>query len=256
MGRARRRRSWFGLTTLFVLALAAAAMVVAFRAETELSRLSLGGLGKGFSTRVFAAPAAVGEGAPQDPRRLMTRLGRLGYRRVRQARAPGEFSWQAPVLSLFLRGFSSPMATQAPGLFKASFPEGGGAAAVVDAAGSAVPRIWLEPELAAELSGSRKIRREPAAVEDIPQALQDAVVAAEDKRFFSHWGLDPRALLRSGLNDIKGGALQGGSTITQQLAKNLFLSSRRTLRRKLLEAGFSMYLEVRLSKERILTLYL
>jgi len=257
MARSRRKAFWLRLPLLCALALAAAAGVVAYRAEALLSRLVLGGLGQSFSTRVFAAPAALGAGAPRDPRRLMARLARLSYRRVREPRAPGEYAWKAPVLTVFLRGFSAPLPAQDPGLFTAAFPADGGPAQVRDASGAPVSRVWLEPELTAELSGAKKLRREPAPFADIPQALQNAVVAAEDKRFFSHWGLDPRALLRSGLNDLKGGSgLQGGSTITQQLAKNLFLTPRRTLRRKLVEAAFSFYLEARLSKERILTLYL
>jgi penicillin-binding protein 1B len=230
--------------------------LLAYRAETHLSRLVLGGLGESFSTRIFAAPTTLGEGAPCDPLRFILRLDRLGYHRVPEPRAPGQFAWKAPVLLVFVRGFAMPLPAQNAGLFKATFPDGGGAAQIVDASGSAVPRIWIEPELAAELSGAKKVRREPAAAGDIPQALKDAVVATEDKRFYSHWGLDPRALLRSGLNDLKGGAVQGGSTITQQLVKNLFLSPHRTLRRKIVEAAFSLYLEVRLSKERILSLYL
>ncbi len=256
MGRARRKTFWFRLPILCALVLAAAAAVLVYRAETQLSRLVLGGLGKSFSTRVFASPAAIGAGAPRDPQHLMARLDRLGYLRVREPRTPGEYSWKAPVLAVFLRGFSAPLPAQNPGLFSATFPEVGDAAKIIDASGSAVPRIWVEPELVAELSGAKKVRREPAASEDIPQALKDAVVATEDKRFFSHWGLDPRALVRSGFNDLKGGAVQGGSTITQQLAKNLFLNSRRTLRRKIAEAAFALYLEARLNKERILTLYL
>jgi penicillin-binding protein 1B len=257
MGRSRRRTFWLRLPVLAALVLAAGFGVVAYRAEALLSRLVLGGLGQSFSTRVFAAPTALGEGVPRDPRRFLARLKRLGYRRVRQPRAPGEYSWEPPLLTVFLRGFSAPLPAQTPGLFAAAFPEDAGPARVQDASGAGVPRVWLEPELAAELSGTKKVRREPADLSDIPQALRDAVVATEDKRFFSHWGLDPRAVARSVLNDLKGSSvLQGGSTITQQLAKNLFLSPRRTLRRKLVEAGFSFYLEARLSKERILALYL
>jgi penicillin-binding protein 1B len=255
MGRVHRRTFWLRLPVLCALALTAAVALLAYRAETQLSRLVLGGLAESFSTRVFAAPAAVGESAPRDPRRLMARLDRLDYRRVREPRVPGEYSWNAPTLEVFLRGFSAPPPGQSPGLFRATFPATGATALVVDASGSAVPRIWIEPELVAELSGAKKVRREPAAADDVPQTLKDAVVATEDKRFYSHWGLDPRALLRSGLNDLKGGSgLQGGSTITQQLVKNLFLSPRRTLRRKLVEAAVSLYLEARLRKERILRL--
>ena len=254
MRRARNRTFWRWAPVFTVLVLAAG--WVAYRAERHLSRLVLGGLGESFSTRVFAAPAAVGADDARDPKLLLARLRRLGYRQVAQPKAPGEYSWGGSSLRVFLRGFLAPLPAQDPGLFTVAFAADG-AAQVHDASGSVVPRIWLEPELAAELSGARKIRRDPAPAGEIPQALKDGVVATEDKRFYSHWGLDPRALLRSAWHDLTGGAqLQGGSTITQQLVKNLFLSPRRTLRRKLTEAAFSLYLEARLSKERILTLYL
>ena len=66
MGRSRRKAFWFRLPVLCALALAAAAALLAYRAETQLSRLVLGGLGESFSTKVFASPAAVGEGAPRE----------------------------------------------------------------------------------------------------------------------------------------------------------------------------------------------
>jgi len=252
-GKAMRR---LRLSFLALLALAAGAGLLVYRAERKLSQLVLGGLGESFSTRIFAAPVAVGADAPRDPRRLCERLRRLGYRRVSVPAAPGEYSWQAPVLRVHLRGFSAPLPAQDPGLFAVTFGADGGAK-VSDASGAGVPLIWLEPELVAELSGAKKVRREPALAGDIPRTLVQAVVAAEDKRFYAHWGIDPRAVLRSAWHDLTAGAeLQGGSTITQQLAKNLFLSPRKTLRRKLLEAAFSLYIEARLNKGRILAIYL
>ncbi|HAM35717.1 MAG TPA: hypothetical protein DEB40_14175 [Elusimicrobia bacterium] len=246
------RRPWLG----FCLALLSAAALVAWRAESKLSALVLGGLGESFSTKIFSAATNIGEGSPRDPQRLLERLRRLGYRESPEPAAPGQYAWQPPVLKVFLRGYSVPLPAQNPGLFEIRF-DADGTAEARDSSGSSVSAIRLEPELMAELSGARKLRREPAAAAEIPPALEQAVIATEDKRFYRHWGVDPLAVLRSAWHDLSGHAeLQGGSTITQQLAKNLFLSPRRTLQRKLAEAAFSFYLELRLNKERILTLYL
>ncbi len=91
----------------------------------------------------------------------------------------------------------------------------------------------------------------------LPRHLVDAVLATEDRRFHSHWGLDPAGLLRAALANLRAGrTAQGGSTITQQLAKNLFLSTDRTLSRKLEEVVLAVWLELRLTKRDILELYL
>lgn len=94
-------------------------------------------------------------------------------------------------------------------------------------------------------------------IDMIPRHVLDAVVATEDRRFFSHWGIDPAGLVRAALANLRAGRfVQGGSTLTQQLAKNLFLTSERTLSRKLDELALALWLEVRLSKLEILELYL
>ena len=91
----------------------------------------------------------------------------------------------------------------------------------------------------------------------LPQHVIEAVVATEDRRFFDHRGLDPIGLLRASLANLRAGRyVQGGSTLSQQLAKNLFLSSERTLGRKFEELLLAIWLEVRLPKQDILELYL
>ena len=94
-------------------------------------------------------------------------------------------------------------------------------------------------------------------LKDLPPYLPKAFIAIEDHRFYSHWGIDPlgigRAVLR---NVLKRGGMEGGSTITQQLAKNLFLTQERTLSRKMQEAILAVWLEHRYSKDQILELYL
>ncbi len=91
----------------------------------------------------------------------------------------------------------------------------------------------------------------------LPKHVIDAVVATEDRRFFEHWGVDPLGFLRAILTNLRAGRYaQGGSTLTQQLAKNLFLSSERRIGRKLQELYLALWLEIRLPKKDILELYL
>lgn len=91
----------------------------------------------------------------------------------------------------------------------------------------------------------------------LPKHVWGAVVATEDRRFFDHYGLDPLGLARAFFINLRAGRfVQGGSTLTQQLAKNLFLSPERTLARKFEELGLALWLELRLSKADILELYL
>ncbi len=91
----------------------------------------------------------------------------------------------------------------------------------------------------------------------IPPAMVDAVIAIEDRRFYKHKGLDPKGFTRAMLVNLQARRfVQGGSTITQQLAKNVFLQPRRTIKRKVQELLLAFWLETSLSKEEIVTLYL
>jgi penicillin-binding protein 1A len=108
-----------------------------------------------------------------------------------------------------------------------------------------------------EFIGERGMRRAYAPYSDISPFLIKAVIAAEDRRFFYHFGIDPSALLRAAVANFRSGDVQqGGSTITQQLAKNLFLQPQRTWSRKAEEFVLALWLEWRYSKQQILELYL
>jgi penicillin-binding protein 1A len=98
---------------------------------------------------------------------------------------------------------------------------------------------------------------EPVDASKLPKHVQEAFMAIEDRRFKSHWGIDPRGITRAFLHNIRNdGASQGGSTITQQLAKNAFLNSRRTAGRKFQEVLISFWLEAWLTKNEIMSRYL
>ncbi|MEP2283067.1 MAG: transglycosylase domain-containing protein, partial [Nitratireductor sp.] len=95
------------------------------------------------------------------------------------------------------------------------------------------------------------------ALSDMPPYLPEAVIATEDQRFYWHFGIDPIGLVRALVINLRAGhVVQGGSTITQQLAKNIFLTPDRTISRKLQEMILSVWLEMRFTKEEILTMYL
>ena len=101
------------------------------------------------------------------------------------------------------------------------------------------------------------IQGEMVPVAELPAYVPNAFIAIEDRRFRSHFGIDPVGLSRAAIrNMMTGHVVQGGSTLTQQLAKNLFLTPGRTFERKLQEAALAVYLESRYSKDQILSLYL
>jgi penicillin-binding protein 1A len=96
-----------------------------------------------------------------------------------------------------------------------------------------------------------------ARLSELPRFVPQAVIAIEDRRFYHHFGIDPIGLARAVITNLRAGrVVQGGSTLTQQLAKNLFLKPERTLRRKLQEAVLAIWLESRFTKDEILQLYL
>src|SRR6476620_3781131 len=100
-------------------------------------------------------------------------------------------------------------------------------------------------------------QRRDVSLDQIARDLQNAVIAVEDHRFYKHFGIDPIGLGRALYRDVRGGGrLEGGSTLTQQLARTLFLSNKRTPARKAQEAIIALLLEQELSKQQILELYL
>ena len=99
--------------------------------------------------------------------------------------------------------------------------------------------------------------RETIAYEQVPKVLRDAVIAAEDRNYFEHGGVDPLGIARAAWADIRSqGSKQGGSTITQQYVKQTYLTADRTLTRKIKEAVMAVKLEQKISKQEILARYL
>lgn len=117
-------------------------------------------------------------------------------------------------------------------------------------------RFMLEPELMTNLFDRERVKRRVVKYDQIPQVMVNALLSAEDKHFFQHIGFDPVGIVRAAYVDVKqrrGG--QGASTITQQLARTLWLSPERTWRRKIPETMITLYLEQKLTKQQIFEYY-
>lgn len=115
---------------------------------------------------------------------------------------------------------------------------------------------FLEPVLIGGIYPKSQEDREIIAIKDTPQMLIDALVATEDRNFYEHYGVSMRGIGRAVVNNFKGGGMQGGSTLTQQLIKNFYLNSERSLKRKANEALMAVLLERHYSKNDILQAYL
>ncbi len=119
------------------------------------------------------------------------------------------------------------------------------------------PSITLLAEDGTPIARRGAIIGAPVDAAKLPAHVREAFMAIEDRRFYSHWGIDPRGIARAAWANVgSGGVRQGGSTITQQLAKNAFLDSDRTATRKLREVMIAFWLEAWLSKDEILSRYL
>src|SRR3989441_602957 len=208
--------------------------------------------------RVFSAPFVLSDGVAVVREDLLERLARLGYRKMDgHPGMPGESSVRFRAFEIFLNAFDYPTGRveAMPVRVKVGFGRVGRIENL--SVQEDFERALIEPEPLGTLSGSVREERLAVSIDDLPKHLLDAVVAVEDRRFYRHSGIDPRALARALFANVKSGeVVQGGSTITQQLAKNLYPSGERTLTRKLWETLAALSLEALHSKSEILERYL
>lgn len=208
-------------------------------------------------SRVYSTPVALVTGAPVPSAGLVRYLDRLGYGELDPSEPrPGQYREIGSTLDIFVRGFRLGGEMFAPRQLRLRFA-GPRLAAIEDDSGTPLERVILEPELLATLHGSQQEEREIIRLADVPDELVHAVLAAEDARFYSHHGVDFRAVARAALANLRSARIvQGGSTITQQTVKNLYLGHERTWWRKMREVAMAAILEWRFPKARILEVYL
>lgn len=189
---------------------------------------------------------------------LLEKLYRLDYRPVRHTpQTKGEMRAVGKTLELFLHDLRRPGHTR-PGFGVRLTTDGPFIESLERLPpGPPLAIVTLEPEKLGFFFGPERERRELIAIDQVPKHLADAVRAAEDSRFYDHIGLDWRGIGRALLANLRSGSIrQGGSTITQQLAKNYFLTPERTIGRKVKEMVLALVIEWRYDKPTILEMYL
>ena len=210
-------------------------------------------------SRVYSAPAILYPGLDWKLFGLRDALGRLGYRDASSAEGlpPGQFVWSRDRVRVHLRDFEHPTRREPARDIELRL-RGSRIDDIRELpSGRSVGAVLLEPESIGAYYGPVREQRELVSLDDVPQHLIDAVLAVEDQRFESHSGIDLRRIAGALLANLRAGRVaQGGSTLTQQLVKNFFLTPERTLRRKLREAAMALIVEARYEKDAILEAYL
>jgi penicillin-binding protein 1B len=210
-------------------------------------------------SRVYAAPAILYPGLDWRRFGLQDALVRLGYREASSSRDldPGQYVWEGSRLRVHLRAFEHPTRPEADRDI-AIWLRGNAISDIREIpSGDSVGAVLLEPEPVGAYYGPVREQRELVRLAEVPQHLVDAVLAVEDQRFATHSGIDFRRIAGAMLANLRAGRVQqGGSTLTQQLVKNFFLTPERTLRRKLREACMALIVEARYDKSAILEAYL
>jgi penicillin-binding protein 1B len=207
------------------------------------------------SVGIFTAPFKVSVGSRLSLDELASYLDGAGYQRSDRGGETRSYTINGNIIEIHPDSAAVKELGVTP--VRAEVGKDGRVLALTEAlGGQRVKSALIEGEPLASLHEGDRRKQIGVQFADIPAPLREAVVAIEDRRFFTHNGIDWRGVGRALWADIHhGGMVQGGSTLTQQLIKNAFLTSDRTMSRKLKEAMMALILESRLSKEEIFTLY-
>ena len=250
---AGRRRGWRWrplVITALLLALAWTAWLdYRIRHEFEGKRWAL-------PATVYGRPLELYAGQRLTPALFRAELERLGYRPDRALAEPGTFRRTHDRFRLYKRPFHFPDGASPARRLEIRF-DGDRIDRVRDLdSGKAVDLVRLEPPRIGGIYPAHREDRILIRLAQAPRELREGIVAVEDRRFREHFGINPRAIARALWANLRAGAtVQGGSTITQQLVKNFFLSNRRSLWRKANEAVMAILLELHYDKDAILEAY-
>ena len=235
------------IAAIIAIFFAALVAIIDYRVTTKLD-----GVLWTVPAKLYSRPMELAESIEINRNNLIRELEMLSYKEVLQPERSGQFSLSKDSLKIYLRGYKD----QRPGIFNIAFRESE-VKSIKNQLGLSEDLIKLEPIVIGGMYPAHMEDRVLLDWPEVPQSLIETILAVEDQNFFNHYGISLRSISRAFLTNIKAGEVeQGGSTITQQLAKSLFFTSEQTIRRKVMEAIASLLIEFHYSKEEILLAYI
>lgn len=247
-------RAWYWLRwPLLLLSVALAGWTLVL--DNQL-RAKFDGRKWALPARVYAQPLELYQGLRLSEQEMTTELKTLGYQPVERVTKAGQFSRQGGLFRVFSRGFRFSDGHEPGRDFQLQI-RNGYIDKLISSTGQALSLLRLEPVEIGGIYPAHKEDRLLVRLEDIPPLLGEALIVIEDRDFLDHHGISPKSIARAMLANIKaGGVVQGGSTLTQQLVKNFYLSHEQSFTRKAKEAVLSVLLEYHYSKREILETYI
>ena len=210
--------------------------------------------------KVYARPIELYDGLTLRADTLQSQLKRQGYQPVQRISRPGTFSRVGNSFEVYVRGFVFPDGPRDAHKIRLAF-SGNKISSLIslddESSGQNISVLRLEPQQMGGIYPASNEDRVLVRLAEVPSAISQGLVTVEDRDFYEHWGISLKGIARAMVANVKaGGVVQGGSTLTQQLVKNFYLSNKRTLGRKVEEALMSLLLEAHYSKEQILETYM
>lgn len=191
-----------------------------------------------------------------NEKEVLWELKRLNYSRVNRISRTGQYTVQGRTITIHRRAFEFYDGPENARIFTLNFASKK-LASIVDNQGRRLSAARLEPVQIARIGNETRQDREFVPFDKFPNILKETLLVVEDRNFYDHHGVSVLSILRALYTNIKAGrTVQGGSTLTQQLAKNFYLTRERTLIRKVNEAFIALILDFRYSKDEILEAYL
>ncbi|HEY5994909.1 MAG TPA: penicillin-binding protein 1B [Gallionellaceae bacterium] len=244
----------------------------AFRVTILLMLLGLSGyiyyldvtIREAFDGRKFSLPARVYgralelyPGLKLSRERFVDEMKSLGYHENPDPKEPASYKLTMNGVEFTTRDFTFPDGAQATQHVHAEFADGKVSLLQVHGATDTdLPLLRMEPPQIGGIYPGHNEDRELVQLNQVPKMLVDTLIATEDRQFYTHSGVDPRGIARAVYKTVTGQRIEGGSTLTQQLVKNFFLTKERTLTRKANEVLMSFLLEMHYGKDEILETYL
>lgn len=206
--------------------------------------------------RVYARPLELFVGKRLEPDQLVAELKMLLYSATDDPGNPGQYGRKADTLSIHVRDFVYWDGAQPARRITVKIRQGVVTALVDYQTGKNIDLTRLEPVPIGGIYPAHNEDRVLVRLDQVPNSVVDALIAIEDHNFYRHWGIDPRGIARAVYTVLTGQRVHGGSTLTQQLVKNFFLTPERTITRKFNEILMALLLELHYDKKDILETYI